>query len=163
MDTQQVLELLLARMDADREERKTDKEEREADRKADKEERETIRKADQAKIEAGHKKFLAKMDANRAKADADRVQMQELMKMIHAYQAKTDAVLPAMQVMDTSHKETAAVIKPETEVKTMAYQEVEAQQEEEEPTSADRKPEAAKQRKAPVDDAELMPVGEPGF
>jgi hypothetical protein len=39
-----VLELLLARMDADREERKTDKEERE-----------TIRKADQAKIAAGHK------------------------------------------------------------------------------------------------------------
>jgi hypothetical protein len=92
---------------------------------------------------------MAKLDADRkaaqAKADADQVQMQELMKMMHAYQAKTDAVLPAMQVMETSHKETAAVIKPETQVKTMAYQEMEAHQEEEEPTSADRKPEAAEQ------------------
>jgi hypothetical protein len=33
--------------------------------------------------------------------------------------------------------------------------------EEEEPTSADRKPEAAEQREAPVDVAEVMPVGEP--
>jgi hypothetical protein len=32
---------------------------------------------------------------------------------------------------------------------------------EEEPTSADRKPEAAKQREVPVDDADVMPVGEP--
>jgi hypothetical protein len=38
---------------------------------------------------------------------------------------------------------------------------MEAHQEEEEPISADRKPEAAKQRQAPVDDAEVMPVGEP--
>jgi rubrerythrin len=87
--------------------------------------------------------------------------MHEMMKMMHAYQAKTDAVLPAMQVMETSHKETAAVIEPETEANTMAYQEIEAHQEEEEPTSADRKPKMAKQREAPVDDAEVMPVGEP--
>jgi hypothetical protein len=59
-----------------------------------------------------------------------------------------------------SRKETAAIVEPETEVKTMACQEIEAHQEEEKPTSADRKPEAAKQRKAPVDDTEVMPVGE---
>jgi hypothetical protein len=45
--------------------------------------------------------------------------------------------------MRASRKETAAVIEPETEVKTTVLQEMEAHQEE--PTSADRKPEAAKQ------------------
>jgi hypothetical protein len=95
------------------------------------------------------------------KADADRAQMQELMKTLQAYQAKTDAVLPAMQVTETSRKETAAAFKPETEVKTMACLEMEAHEEGEEPTSADRKPEAAKQREVPVDDAEIMLVGEP--
>jgi hypothetical protein len=44
---------------------------------------------------------------------------------------------------------------------TMACQEMETHPEEEEPTSADRKPEAAKQRQVPVEDAEVMPVGEP--
>jgi hypothetical protein len=90
-----------------------------------------------------------KMDANQAKADADRVQMQELMKMLQAYQAKTDAILPAMQVTETSRKETAAAFKPETEVKMMACQEMEAHQKEKELTSADRKLEAAEQREVP--------------
>jgi hypothetical protein len=62
---------------------------------------------------------------------------------------------------NASCKETAARIEPETEVKTMACQEMEECQEEEEPTSADRKPEAAEQREVPIDDAEVMPVGEP--
>jgi hypothetical protein len=83
--------------------------------------------------------------------EASRRDLKELMKMLQAYQAKTDAVLPAMQLTDTSHRETAAIIEPKTEVKTMAWQEMEVHQEEEEeeeeedPTSADRKPEAAKQ------------------
>jgi hypothetical protein len=92
--------------------------------------------------------------------EADRRELKEMMKMMQAYQAKTEDVLPAMQVTETSRKETAAVIEPETEVKTMAYQEMEAHEEKEEPTSVDRKPEAAKQRKAPIDDAEVIPVGE---
>jgi hypothetical protein len=87
--------------------------------------------------------------------------MQEMMKMLQAYQAKTDAVLPAIQVTETSRKETAAAFKPETEVETMACQGMEARPEKEKPTSAERKAEAEKQRKAPVDDAEVMPVGEP--
>jgi hypothetical protein len=62
--------------------------------------------------------------------------------------------------MRASRRETAAVIEPETEVKTMACQEMEAHQEEE-PISADKKPKAAEQREVPVDDAEVMPVGEP--
>jgi hypothetical protein len=72
---------------------------------------------------------MAKLDANQAKADADRIQVQEFMKTLQAYQAKTDAVLPAMQVTETSRKETAAVIEPETEVNTMACQGMEAHQE----------------------------------
>jgi hypothetical protein len=83
-------------------------------------------------------------------------QMMELLpKEIRANQAKMDAdrkadwkawrkEMAAMRnkMMDTSRKETAAVIKPETEVKTMACQEMEEHQEEN-PTSPDRKPEAA--------------------
>jgi hypothetical protein len=52
--------------------------------------------------------------------------MQELMKMMQAYQAKTDAVLPAMQVTETSRKGTAAAFKPETDIKTLACQKMEA-------------------------------------
>jgi hypothetical protein len=65
------------------------------------------------------------------------------------------------EMTDASRKETAAVIETEKEIKTMAYQEMKAHQEEVEPTSTDGKPEAAKQQEVPVDDAELMPVGEP--
>jgi hypothetical protein len=119
----------------------------------------------QAKMEANRKtdneNFLAKMDANRAKADADRVQTQEFMKTLQAYQAKTKAVLPAIQVTETSRKEPAAAFERETEVKMMACQEMEARPEEEKPTSADRKPEAAKQRKAPGENATVMLVREP--
>jgi hypothetical protein len=70
--------------------------------------------------------MLERMEADR-KADqermeADRRDLKELIKMIQAYQAKTDAVLPAMQVTETSRKETAAAFKTETEVNTMACQ-----------------------------------------
>jgi hypothetical protein len=52
--------------------------------------------------------------------EADRRDLKEMMKMMQAYRAKTDAVLPAMQVTETSRKETAATFEPETEVNTMA-------------------------------------------
>jgi hypothetical protein len=143
MESQQMMELLLKEIRAGQEENRINPEKMDADRRTDKED------------------FLAKMDANQAKADADRAQMQEMMKMLQAYQAKTDAVQLAMQVTETSRIETATAFKLETEVKTMACQEMEAHQREEEPTSAERKLEAAKQREVPVDEAELMPVGEP--
>jgi hypothetical protein len=47
--------------------------------------------------------------------EAERRDLKELIKMMQAYQAKTDAVLPAMQVTETSRKETAAAFKPKTE------------------------------------------------
>jgi hypothetical protein len=128
MEMQQMMELLLAM----RKDRETDKEE----------------------IETGQEALLTKLDADRkaahedlmAKMEADRVQMQEFMKTLQAYQAKTDAVLPGMQVTETSHKETDTVIEPETdEVETLACQGMEARPEEEKPTSADRKPEAAEE------------------
>jgi hypothetical protein len=62
---------------------------------------------------------------------------------------------------NTSCKETAAVIEPETEVKMMACQEMEAHQEEKKPTSLDRKPEAALKTEVPAENATVMPVGEP--
>jgi predicted ATP-grasp superfamily ATP-dependent carboligase len=91
------------------------------------------------------------METNRKKDKED------LMAKLDIYQAKTDAVLLAMQVMETSHKETVTENKPETEVKTMACQEMEAHQEEK-LTSLDRKPEAAEEEEVPVEDAVMKPV-----
>jgi hypothetical protein len=147
MDPQQMMELLLKEI-------RTNQEKAETDRKTDKEERKADRKAAQEDL-------MAKVDANQAKADADRVQMQQLMRTLQAYQAKTDTFLPTMQEMETSHKETAAVIEPENEVNTMACQGMEARQEEEKPPSLDTKPEAAQREEVPVEDAEVIPVGEP--
>jgi hypothetical protein len=58
MDTHQVLELLLARMDADQEERKTDEEIRSNQAKLL-----ATMEANWAKAETHHKDFLARMDA----------------------------------------------------------------------------------------------------
>jgi hypothetical protein len=70
MDTQQVLELLLARMDADREERKTDKEYFLAKMDANQEKAEADRKADQEKVEADRKIDKEERKAAQVKADA---------------------------------------------------------------------------------------------
>jgi hypothetical protein len=129
MDTQQMLELLLTKIDANQEKA-------EADRKAT------------------HEDLMAKMEA-------DRAQMEEFMKTLQAYQAKTDAVPLAIQETETSHKKTAAAIEPENEVETMACQGMEARPEEEKPTSADRKPEAAEEYEVPAENATVKPVGEP--
>jgi hypothetical protein len=53
---------------------------------------------------------------------------------------------------DASHKEIVAESKPETEIKTMACQEIEARQEEEGPTSVEMKPEATEEE-VPAEDA----------
>jgi hypothetical protein len=73
MDTQQMLELLLARMDADREERKTDKQDLLA--KMD---------ADQEKAEADRKANKEERKAAQEKAEADRAQTQQMMKILQA-------------------------------------------------------------------------------
>jgi hypothetical protein len=96
MDTQQMLELLLAKIDANQEKAEAYQEKAEADRKA------------------AHEDLMAKTDAYR-------VQIQEFMKTLQVYQAKTDAILPAIQV-------TAATFEPEDEVETMACQGMEARQ-----------------------------------
>jgi hypothetical protein len=83
-----------------------------------------------------------------------------MMKMLQAYQAKTDADLPVMKVTETSQKELPPLLNPKKKVKTMACQGMEARQEEK-PTSMDRKLEAAQQEEVPVEDAEVIPVGEP--
>jgi hypothetical protein len=64
--------------------------------------------------------------------------------------------------MDTNHKEMVAVTEPGRNVETIACQEMEAHPEEEKPASVDMKPEAAEQQKeVPVEDATVIPVGEP--
>jgi hypothetical protein len=103
--------------------------------------------------------ILGKLDDNQAKFGTD----------IKAWKEKMDAKTEAIrretvairaetkarrEMRNASRKETAAVIEPETEVKTMACQEMAAHQEEEEPNSAERKPEAAEQREIPVDDTD---------
>jgi hypothetical protein len=90
MDPQQMMELLLKEI-------RTNQEKAEADRTADQEKAEADKKTDKEDL-------MAKLDADRkaaqedlmAKLDADRAQMEEFMKKLQAYQAKTDAVLPAM-------------------------------------------------------------------
>jgi hypothetical protein len=62
---------------------------------------------------------------------------------------------------DASRKEIVAESKPETEIKTMACQEMEARQEEEGPTSVEMKPEATEEEEVPAENATVMPVGEP--
>jgi F0F1-type ATP synthase membrane subunit b/b' len=98
MDIQQMYELLLkeirarqdfmAKLDADR---RTDKEER----KADKEE----------------------WEANRKTAK------EEILREMDEYQSKTDAVLLAKQVMESSHREMVDEATPERNMETMACRE----------------------------------------
>jgi hypothetical protein len=66
-----------------------------------------------------------------------------------------------LEEIAASHKETVAESKPKKDIKTTAYQEMEARQDEKKPTSMDMKPEAAQREEVPVDDAKVMPVGEP--
>jgi hypothetical protein len=89
MKSQQMMELLLKEIRANQEENRINQEKAEADRRADKEER---------KKES--EDFLAKLEANQEemKADrkADRVQMQQMMKLLHANQTKADAKLEGL-------------------------------------------------------------------
>jgi hypothetical protein len=126
MDTQQVLELLLARMETMQVKADANQAKAEADRKADKEEIKT----NQEKAETRHKDFLARLDAD---SKAWRKEM---------------AAMRNKWVNDNRDE-------------TLAYQEMEARQEEKKPTSPDRKPEAAQKEEAPAESAEVMPVGEP--
>jgi hypothetical protein len=66
-----------------------------------------------------------------------------------------------MKMMDTSHMEMVAENKPERDMETMACRETtQARLEEKELTSVEMKPEVAQQEEVPIEDAEVMPVGE---
>jgi hypothetical protein len=131
--------------------------------------------ANQDKMDADRKKdkedFMAKLDADKRtdkeESKVDREEMEakrktdkeDLMAKLDAYQAKTDAVLLAMQVMENIHREMVTEATPERDMETIACRETtEARIEEKEPTSVDRKPEAAQQREVPVEDAVVKPV-----
>jgi hypothetical protein len=88
---------------------------------------------------------------------------QQIMEFLLAIQAKADARHEQMMAdrkawreeMRASHEEMEFELIPETEVKTMACQE------ERQPTSLDRKPEAVQKEEVPKVDAEVMLVREP--
>jgi hypothetical protein len=115
--------------------------------------------ANQERMEANRKKnqedFMAKLDAYRRTDKEDfMARMDANMK---AWREKTDADMEAWQKEICSMRfETT-----NTRNETLACQEMEAHQEEEEPSSVDMKPEVVEQRKVPVEDAEVMQVGEP--
>jgi hypothetical protein len=175
MDPQQIMELLLKEM-------KAMQEKEEADRKAAQEEFLTRWDADtkawREKLDEETRATLAETRAIEARTAAMREK--KLKANMNAWQEETTACQDAMetnprdkwvdenhnetlamQVTETSRKETAAAFEPETEVKTMACQEMEARQEEEERTSPDRKPEGAQKAEVPAQKATVMPVGEP--
>jgi hypothetical protein len=78
---------------------------------------------------------------------------------MEAIKARTRAM---RENIGTSHKEMVAKTKPERDMVSLACRETtETHLEEEEPTSVDMKPEVPEQREVPVEDAEVMPVGEP--
>jgi hypothetical protein len=81
-----------------------------------------------------------------------------IQRRIEEIKARTEAM--RMRI-GSSHMETVSAFKPKIEKVTMACREMEACQEEEKPASADRKPEAAQQEEVPLEDAEVMSVGEP--
>jgi hypothetical protein len=92
-------------------------------------------------------RLLAKMDENQAKADANQARMdanhEEMMGTIRAWR-QTDT---------KDNKEEAMACEEKTEVRL---------EEEEKPASVEMKPEVAEEQEVPVQDAEVVPVGEPG-
>jgi hypothetical protein len=89
---------------------------------------EASRKTDKDEIKSNQAELLAKLSADRL---AHRREIKEMMKMINSNHNETLACQETeahQEEMIASHKETAAVIEPETEVKTMACQEMEAHQ-----------------------------------
>jgi hypothetical protein len=115
----------------------------------------------QKKRETDKEDFMAELDANQEKAEIGHKEL--LGRLEHDRQAdRRDLKEMLEEMMCASHKEMVTEIKPEMEAEMMAYRETkEARLEEEKPTSVDRKSEAAELREVPVEDAEIMPVGEP--
>jgi hypothetical protein len=178
-DIQLIIEMLV-KAEADRkawqEEMAAWQEKTDADRKAWQEEMAAERRAIEARTEA----IKARMKAMRDNMGASH------MEMVAEIKPEMDAEMMAYQEMEPCPEEepTSVDMKPEvaqneklpvevatvmpvvepeeetsnTRKETMACQEIEARQEEEEPTSVDRKPEVAQQREVPVEDAVLKPV-----
>jgi hypothetical protein len=87
MDMEKLFERLTARMDADR---KATQEDLLAKLDVNQAKAEAKRKTDKEEIRSNQAKLLATIEAAQEKADAYQVQMQEMMKMMHANQAKAE-------------------------------------------------------------------------
>jgi hypothetical protein len=146
MEMQQMIQLLLE-MKADR---KTDQEQMmtKLDEKLDayQEKAAADRKADKEEMKAAMRSMRSELD-------------EAIQQTIDGIKARTDAM---RMKIGSSHRESTGVIEPETEeLETMACQGMEARPEVEKPASLDKKPEAAEEYKAPVENATVIPVGEP--
>jgi hypothetical protein len=138
MDIQQMLELL---------------------RKESRAEREAAEKRADDKFKAWREELVTEMEATREETRA-------IQAMTEVTQADTKVIktrTAAMQEkMGASNMEMVSAFKPEIEEETMGCREMtEVHLEEEKPASVDTKPEAAQQEEVPVENAKVMPVGEP--
>jgi hypothetical protein len=146
METQQMMEFLL-KMEANR---KKDQDKLLATMEADREERRVCQEKLREKIATDKEEMKAAMRSMRSELD------EAIQQRIEQIKARTEAM---QRKIGSSHMEIVSAFKPKIEKVTMACQEMETRQEEK-PTSLDRKPEAA-QEEVPIEEAKVMPVGEP--
>jgi hypothetical protein len=101
-----------------------------------------------------------------AKAEADwKADKEEIKREKEEMEADQKEFLARLRADEKAWREEIRSVLFETtntRKEALAYREsMEARPEVEKPTSADRKPEAAEEYEVPVEDAEVMPVGEP--
>jgi hypothetical protein len=76
-------------------------------------------------IRARREDFMAKLDSDRRTDKEEweaniKTAKEEILRKMDEYQSKTDAILLAMQVMETSHREMVDEATPERNMETMA-------------------------------------------
>jgi hypothetical protein len=103
--------------------------------------------------------LLKKMDAYLVKMEARPEEELTLVDMIPGAAQEED--VPVEDAIVIPAGETEEEMTTITRKETLACQEMETRQEEEKPTSLDRKPEAAEEGQIPEENAEVIPVGEP--
>jgi hypothetical protein len=118
---------------------------------------------DTAQVMEMMKSVLAKMDENQAKSDAARkADKEEMLAAINANEETTTRMEANMGSLRDEVISTIKNFKFNGEETTACQETVEARLETEEPASVEATPEVAEEAEVPVQDAEVVPVGEPG-
>ncbi|PNF23931.1 hypothetical protein B7P43_G12410 [Cryptotermes secundus] len=174
MDMEKVMERLLfaqeqmaARQKADREEeRRKEKEEMEECRRKEEEEMEECRRKEKEEMEENRRKEKEEMEENRRKEKEEmeenrKKDKEDLMAKLDSYQEKAEIGLNELlarleDVRQTNRRELQEMMDV-----NQARTDKKARPEGEKPASANRKLEAAGLREVPIQDTEVMPVGEP--